>query len=112
MLQHIDIKDIIAIAQKAGDVIMEIYSKDFSVEYKDDKSPLTDADQKGNDVIVNGLKALSVQFPILSEEGKLIPYEERKDWEYFWMVDPLDGTKEFIKKNNIVFDSYFKLIFR
>lgn len=100
MLQRIDIDDIIAIAQKAGDVIMEIYRKDFSVEYKDDKSPLTKADQKANDVIVNGLNALSVQFPIFSEEGKLTPYEERKDWEYFWMVDPLDGTKEFIKKND------------
>jgi 3'(2'), 5'-bisphosphate nucleotidase len=96
---QLDINEIIAIAQKAGDVIMEIYAKDFSVEYKDDKSPLTEADQKANDVIVDGLNALSVQFPILSEEGKLIPYEERKDWEYFWMVDPLDGTKEFIKKN-------------
>jgi len=100
MLQRININDIIAIAQKAGDVIMEIYSKDFGVEYKDDKSPLTEADQKANDIIVNSLNALSVQFPILSEEGRLIPYQERKDWEYFWMVDPLDGTKEFIKKND------------
>lgn len=97
---QLDINEITAIAQKAGDVIMEIYAKDFSVEYKDDKSPLTEADQKANDVIVDGLNALSVKFPILSEEGKLIPYEERKDWEYFWMVDPLDGTKEFIKKND------------
>lgn len=100
MLQRININDIIAIAQKAGDVIMEIYSKDFDVEYKDDKSPLTEADQKANDIIVDSLNALSVQFPILSEEGKMIPFEERKDWEYFWMVDPLDGTKEFIKKND------------
>lgn len=100
MLQRIDINDIIAIAQKAGDVIMDIYSKDFSIEYKDDKSPLTEADQKANDIIVDGLNALSLEFPILSEEGKLIPYKERKDWEYFWMVDPLDGTKEFIKKND------------
>ncbi|MFZ3053830.1 MAG: 3'(2'),5'-bisphosphate nucleotidase CysQ [Sulfuricurvum sp.] len=100
MLQRININDIIAIAQKAGDVIMEIYSKDFGVEYKDDKSPLTEADQKANDIIVDSLNALSVQFPILSEEGKMIPFEERKEWEYFWMVDPLDGTKEFIKKND------------
>lgn len=100
MLQRIDINDIITIAQKAGDVIMEIYAKDFSVEYKDDKSPLTEADQKANEIIVAGLNALSAHFPILSEEGKQIPYEERKDWEYFWMVDPLDGTKEFIKKND------------
>jgi 3'(2'), 5'-bisphosphate nucleotidase len=95
---QLDINEIIAIAQKEGDVIMEIYAKDFTVEYKDDKSPLTEADQKANEIIVNGLNALSLKFPILSEEGKMIPYEERKDWEYFWMVDPLDGTKEFIKK--------------
>jgi 3'(2'), 5'-bisphosphate nucleotidase len=99
MLEHINIDDIIAIAQKAGNVIMEIYTKDFTVEYKDDKSPLTEADTKANAVIVEGLSALAVSFPILSEEGKTIPYDERKNWEYFWMVDPLDGTKEFIKKN-------------
>lgn len=99
MLQHIDINDIITIAKRAGEAIMEIYAKDFNVEYKDDKSPLTEADQRANEIIVDGLNALSVQFPILSEEGKEIPYEERKGWEYFWMVDPLDGTKEFIKKN-------------
>ena len=97
---ELDINEIIVIAQKAGDVIMEIYAKDFNIEYKDDKSPLTQADQKANDIIVNGLNALSVLFPILSEEGKMISHEERKDWEYFWMVDPLDGTKEFIKKND------------
>ena len=99
MLDKIDIDDIIAIAQKAGNAIMEVYAKDFSVQYKDDKSPLTEADQKANDIIIDGLNSLSIQLPILSEEGKMIPYEERKDWEYFWMVDPLDGTKEFIKKN-------------
>jgi 3'(2'), 5'-bisphosphate nucleotidase len=100
MLKQIDIDNIIAIAKKAGNAIMEIYNKDFTIEYKDDNSPLTEADQKANNIIVNGLNALSVQFPILSEEGKLIPYEERKDWEYFWLVDPLDGTKEFINKND------------
>ena len=100
MLNQIKIEDIIKIARQAGDVIMKIYSKDFSIEYKDDKSPLTEADQKANDIIAEGLNALNVQFPILSEEGKMIPYEERKEWEYFWMVDPLDGTKEFIKKND------------
>ncbi|MGD9970974.1 MAG: 3'(2'),5'-bisphosphate nucleotidase CysQ [Sulfuricurvum sp.] len=100
MLKQIDLNAIIAIAQKAGEAMMEIYAKDFSVEYKDDKSPLTEADKKANEIIVEGLNALSVQLPILSEEGKMIPYEERKGWNYFWMVDPLDGTKEFIKKND------------
>jgi 3'(2'), 5'-bisphosphate nucleotidase len=100
MLNQIDIQEIVSIAKQAGDAIMEIYAQDFIIEYKEDQSPLTEADQKANDVILAGLERLRVNFPILSEEGKNIPYEERKYWEYFWMVDPLDGTKEFIKKNN------------
>jgi 3'(2'), 5'-bisphosphate nucleotidase len=63
------------------------------------RGPLTLADKKANDIIESGLNQLSVGFPILSEEGKEIPYEDRKHWEYFWLVDPLDGTKEFVKKN-------------
>ena len=100
MLEHIDINTIINISKKAGDAIMEIYSKDFTIEFKDDKSPLTEADKKANDIIVDGLNNLSIKFPVLSEEGKEIPYSERKNWDYFWLVDPLDGTKEFIKKND------------
>lgn len=99
MLELIDMHDIITIARQAGDAIMEIYANDFTVEYKDDKSPLTEADQKANKIILDGLNRLAVKFPILSEEGKEVPYGERKDWEYFWMVDPLDGTKEFVKRN-------------
>ena len=99
MLDKINIKDIVAIAKEAGDAIMQIYSQDFEVEYKQDSSPLTLADKKANDIIENRLNQLSVNLPILSEEGKEIPYEERKHWEYFWLVDPLDGTKEFVKKN-------------
>ena len=63
-------------------------------------SPLTLADKKANDIIEDGLNQLSVNLPILSEEGNNIPYEDRKHWEYFWLVDPLDGTKEFVKKND------------
>jgi len=92
-----NIDDIIDIARKAGDEILKIYNKDFSIEYKDDKSPLTQADKASHNIIVEGLKKYNL--PILSEEGKNIPYEERKNWELFWMIDPLDGTKEFIKKN-------------
>ena len=99
MLDKINIKDIVAIAKEAGDAIMQIYSQDFEVEYKQDSSPLTLADKKANDIIENRLNQLPVNLPILSEEGKDIPYEERKHWEYFWLVDPLDGTKEFVKKN-------------
>lgn len=82
---------------KAGDDILEVYNTSFNVEEKEDKSPLTLADKKANDTIVSFLK--ETQLPILSEEGKEIPYNERKDWEYYWVVDPLDGTKEFIKRN-------------
>jgi len=100
MLNQIDIRDIITIAKEAGNAIMQVYKQDFEVEYKQDSSPLTLADKKANDIIENGLNQLSVNFPILSEEGKEIPYEDRKHWEYFWLVDPLDGTKEFVKKND------------
>lgn len=82
----------------AGRAILEVYSSDdFDVEKKGDDSPLTKADKTAHNVIVSYLEKTNI--PILSEEGKNIPYEERKGWEYFWMVDPLDGTKEFIKRN-------------
>jgi len=97
MLDRIDLNDIQKIAEEAGNVIMEIYNRDFSVEYKDDKSPLTEADLASHDVIMQGLEKYGI--PVMSEEGKSIDYEERKDWEYYWCIDPIDGTKEFIKKN-------------
>lgn len=81
----------------AGNAILEVYRSDFSVEYKSDKSPLTIADRKSHEIIMNALKGSNV--PILSEEGKDTPYEQRKNWKHFWMIDPLDGTKEFIKRN-------------
>jgi 3'(2'), 5'-bisphosphate nucleotidase len=95
----IDIDFLVSLAQKAGDAIMEVYGRDFSVETKDDKSPLTEADKKSNEVILKGLKEAYPSIPLISEENKLIPYAERKDWKSFWLIDPLDGTKEFIKKN-------------
>ncbi len=99
MQQEINIQEIIKIAQEAGAAILEIYERDFEVEYKGDESPLTEADKKSNEVIEKGLKATYSAIPILSEETKQAPYEERKDWGTFWLVDPLDGTKEFIKRN-------------
>ncbi len=82
----------------AGDEIIKIYeSGDFSIEAKADNSPLTLADKAAHSTIVSVLKSSGI--PILSEEGRDVSYEERSKWEYFWMVDPLDGTKEFIKKN-------------
>lgn len=85
-------------SELASREILDVYSSDdFQTESKDDKSPLTLADKRAHAAIVSSLKETGL--PILSEEGKMIPYEERKQWEYFWMVDPLDGTKEFLKRN-------------
>ncbi len=89
-------------AGKAGDAIMEIYGSAFSVEFKDDRSPLTLADKNSHEIIeglLRGGRAGCEEFPLLSEEGKEIPFEERRRWRHFWLVDPLDGTKEFIKRN-------------
>ena len=83
-----------------GDMSIEIYnSDDFEVEIKSDNSPLTKADRLSHQIIKEGLTKSFPQIPVLSEEGKEIPYEERKYWDKFWLVDPLDGTKEFIKRN-------------
>ncbi len=83
---------------KAGNAILDVYHSDFAVEQKDDKSPLTLADKRSHEIIVNSLKEFDI--PILSEEGKNVPYEERRNWDTLWIVDPLDGTKEFIKRND------------
>lgn len=93
--------EIVQIAKKAGDVIMDVYDNydNIGVQQKADDSPLTLADQKANDVIMQGLQNLSILYPIVSEENKAIPYAERKGYERLWIVDPLDGTKEFIKRN-------------
>ncbi len=85
-------------SELASDKILEVYnSADFQVNLKDDNSPLTLADKKSHVAIEELLKETGI--PILSEEGKSIPYAVRKDWKYFWLIDPLDGTKEFIKRN-------------
>jgi 3'(2'), 5'-bisphosphate nucleotidase len=95
-------KNLLAIAKeaalKAGEAILEVYNTDdFGVDFKGDSSPLTKADKKGHEVIVSFLEKTNL--PILSEEGVSIPFEERKNWKRYWCVDPLDGTKEFIKRN-------------
>jgi 3'(2'), 5'-bisphosphate nucleotidase len=81
----------------AGKAIMEVYAEKIDVEIKEDKSPLTQADKNANDVINNYLT--NTRIPIISEENKQLDYSQRKDWEFCWIVDPLDGTKEFIKRN-------------
>ena len=84
-------------ALRAGDAALLIYERDFDVEFKDDKSPLTEADKAAHHIIADALADTGL--PVLSEESKTVPYDERKNWARFWLVDPLDGTKEFIKKN-------------
>lgn len=95
------IPQLLEISADAGKAIMEIYQNDadFEVEAKSDDSPLTLADKKSNEIICQRLEKLEQVFPIISEETKLVDYQERKKWEYCWLVDPLDGTKEFIRKN-------------
>ena len=99
MLNKIDLEVIVAIAKEAGDAIMKIYIRDFQIDYKDDKSPLTEADTKSNEIICDALEKAYPEIPLLSEENKEVAYNDRKDWEYYWCIDPIDGTKEFIKKN-------------
>jgi 3'(2'), 5'-bisphosphate nucleotidase len=91
---------VLGIARRAGAVVMEVYqSPDFDVQLKSDESPLTRADIASNKIIVEGLKTLTPEVPILSEESKQVPYSDRKGWTTYWLVDPLDGTKEFVKRN-------------
>lgn len=92
------LEQVLEIAYKAGDAIMAVYARDFNVELKEDNSPLTEADKAAHNVIVRGLQALAVQLPILSEEDEEGFSGVSSDGRY-WLVDPLDGTKEFIKRN-------------
>ena len=95
------VDEVIKISKKAGEQILTVYEDEekFNIELKDDESPLTRADQLANEVIVQGLRNLNVEYPIISEENRQIPFSKRRDFTKFWLVDPLDGTKEFIKRN-------------
>jgi 3'(2'), 5'-bisphosphate nucleotidase len=93
------IQNILPILKAAGEVILDVYNKkEVEVDYKKDNSPLTQADTAANKLIVAYLKE-NFSFPIVSEEGEQIPYSQRKSYTTFWLVDPLDGTKEFINRN-------------
>ncbi len=93
---------LIPICQRASEEIRDVYYRqgDIEVESKQDSSPLTEADLRANTVIVAGLKALTPNIPVLTEETQLPPYDIRKMWKRYWIVDPLDGTKEFIRRND------------
>jgi len=101
-LPDIDVKQLLDIAKAAGNAILKVYNAspdEMQVTAKEDASPLTIADSRSHDIIFEALTTLTPHIPVISEEGKDIPYETRVNWEYFWCVDPLDGTKEFIKHN-------------
>jgi 3'(2'), 5'-bisphosphate nucleotidase len=96
---HQYLEQVIAIAKAAGAAIMQVYSTDFNVINKEDNSPLTQADLVAHHVIVTALSKLTPHIPILSEESEAIDYETRKEWRQYWLIDPLDGTREFVKRN-------------
>ena len=91
--------EFLQLVREAGEQIMEIYSQDFEVNIKDDDSPLTQADMASHHCLVNGLAKLTPDIPVLSEESDEAVKKERLAWNRYWLIDPLDGTKEFIKKN-------------
>ena len=93
------INPLVELAQEAGRSILEVYDTDFDVQQKDDQSPLTKADLASNDVIIAGLRELTPDIPIISEEVGLHEFEERREWNRYWLIDPLDGTKEFVSRN-------------
>jgi 3'(2'), 5'-bisphosphate nucleotidase len=92
-------ESLMPIAERAGDAIMRIYDGAFAVQRKDDNSPLTLADLESQRVIIDGLKRITPDIPILSEESAAAPWAERRTWRELWVVDPLDGTREFVKRN-------------
>jgi 3'(2'), 5'-bisphosphate nucleotidase len=95
-----NVEDIIELAEKAGKAVYQIYmSEDFQVVIKEDNSPLTKADRLSNEIITAGLREVCPEIPIITEEEYKADYSLRKDWEYCWCIDPLDGTKEFINQN-------------
>jgi 3'(2'), 5'-bisphosphate nucleotidase len=93
------LEPVLALARAAGEAILRVYTGDFAVGHKDDRSPLTEADLAAHHLIVDGLRALSPELPVLSEESAGVPWSERREWRRYWLVDPLDGTREFVKKN-------------
>jgi len=99
-MNHLDLlASVRALAAEASTRILEVYASDFDVDLKGDASPLTQADLSSHQTIVQGLESMTPDVPVLSEESADIPFSERSQWSRYWLVDPLDGTKEFIKRN-------------
>lgn len=97
--KEVEFLPLIDAVKSAGEEILKIYATDFSVEVKGDDSPLTAADQAANAVLMEYVEDHTHNIPVISEENKEVAYDERKGWNRFWLIDPLDGTKEFVKKN-------------
>jgi 3'(2'), 5'-bisphosphate nucleotidase len=91
--------EIVSLARRAGDAILQVYAQQFEVTTKGDQSPLTLADVRSHELILDGLRSLTPGIPVLSEEASDIPFDERRKWRQFWLVDPLDGTREFVSRN-------------
>jgi 3'(2'), 5'-bisphosphate nucleotidase len=91
--------EVTALAREAGRAILEVYASSFSVQVKEDRSPLTEADLRSEKLILAGLKRIAPEIPVLSEESAQAPYATRRTWGRMWVVDPLDGTKEFVQRN-------------
>lgn len=99
MGSSIELRPVFEIAKRAGVAILDVYASQFEVSDKEDRTPLTLADLRSHEIITNGLKELDAKIPVLSEEASTIPYAERRAWGQYWLVDPLDGTREFISRN-------------
>jgi 3'(2'), 5'-bisphosphate nucleotidase len=91
--------NVVKLAHQAGDAILSVYGEQFEVTHKSDQSPLTVADLRSHEIITEGLRALTPELPVLSEEASDISFEQRQQWTRYWLVDPLDGTKEFVSRN-------------
>ncbi|HZG00911.1 MAG TPA: 3'(2'),5'-bisphosphate nucleotidase CysQ [Chitinophagales bacterium] len=96
---HQRVGDVRDVLREAGDAILDVYANEFAVTIKADKSPVTEADTRSSDIVSDGLLALFPNVPVLSEENQDIDYATRRNWKNYWLLDPLDGTKEFIKRN-------------
>jgi len=93
------VEPVVALARKAGNAILEVYATDFDVQAKADESPLTQADMASHRIIDAGLRQLTPDIPLISEESGLPDFGERGQWQTYWLIDPLDGTKEFVNRN-------------
>ena len=92
--------EVVKVAEKAGEAILEIYANgDYETKYKEDNSPITCADMESHNIIVDAMRRLTPAVEVLSEESEQVSYEQRKSWNHYWLVDPLDGTKEFLKRS-------------